>query len=124
MPVHQKPERPTHELAGARFTSLASPSTGSVRNSVWRVDLSPGTPATPHQLTVEEVLVVLAGRARVSLAGRVAEATTGDCIVVPPDTTFSLEAMGEEPFSALCCFPVGGRARLSDGNEFTPPWAE
>jgi mannose-6-phosphate isomerase-like protein (cupin superfamily) len=92
--------------------------------SVWRVELTPGTPGTPHQLTAEEVFFVLEGRAKVRLAGDVSEAGPGDCIIVPPDTPFALEAVGPSDFAAICCLPVGGRARLADGNEFTPPWAE
>ena len=123
MPIYQSPAAPTHELPGARFTSLATPKRGSRSTSVWRVDLSPGTPGTPHELTAEEVFVVLQGRAKVRLGQDVSEARVGDCIVVPPDTLFSLEAVGGD-FSAICCFPVGGRARLADGKEFAPPWAE
>jgi mannose-6-phosphate isomerase-like protein (cupin superfamily) len=91
---------------------------------MWRVELTPGQPGTPHELTAEEVFFVLAGRAKVHLAGELGEAGPGDCIVVPPHTPFSLEATGAEAFSAICCLPVGGRARLADGHEFTPPWAE
>jgi quercetin dioxygenase-like cupin family protein len=122
MPIFSKPPAHTHELPGARFTSLATPKRGSRATSVWRVDLAPGTPGTLHELTSEEVFVVLEGRARVRLAAEESEAGPGDTIVVPANTPFSLEALA--PFSAICCFPVGGRARLADGNEFTPPWAE
>ena len=51
--------RPTHERGGARFTSLASPARGSAETSVWIVEIDPGTPATPHSVTREEVFVVL-----------------------------------------------------------------
>jgi mannose-6-phosphate isomerase-like protein (cupin superfamily) len=92
--------------------------------SLWRVELTPGAPGTPHELTAEELFVVLDGRAKVRLADDESEAGPGDCIIVPPNTPFTLEAVGTSVFSAICCFPVGGRARLADGNEFTPPWAE
>src|SRR5438093_420376 len=115
MPITKKPTAHTHELPGARFTSLATPKRGSRSTSVWRVELSPGTPGTPHELTAEEVFVVLEGRARVRLAAEESEAGPGDCIVVPPNTPFCLEALGSVPFSAICCLPVGGRGRLADG---------
>lgn len=124
MPISRKPNGPTHELPGARFTSLATPKRGSRETSVWRVELSPGTPGTPHELTAEEVFVVLEGRAKVRLGSDESEAAVGDCIIVPPNTPFSLEALGKAPFAAICCFPVGGRGRLADGKEFAPPWAE
>src|SRR5438128_12187497 len=97
MAVIPAPSGPTHELPGARFTSLATPSRGSTETSVWLVDLAPGTPGTPHRLTREEVFVVLAGEAEVRLGDTVSHAAVGDAIVVPPDTPFSLAAAGAHP---------------------------
>ena len=70
MAVIPAPDRPTHELGETRFTSLATPSRGSTDTSVWQVEISPGTPATPHRLTREEVFVLLAGRADVRIGGQ------------------------------------------------------
>jgi mannose-6-phosphate isomerase-like protein (cupin superfamily) len=123
MPVLPAPSSPTHSLPGALFTSLATPQRGSNDTSVWRVEIAPGTPATPHELTREEVFVVLSGRALVRLGNEEREASVGDAIVVPRDTPFELSAGGDEPLLALCCMPVGGEARLADGTTFTPPWA-
>ena len=124
MAVIPAPAAPTHDLGGARFTSLATPSRGSTDSSVWRVEIDPDTPATPHRLTREEVFVVLSGRAQVRIDGRSAVADTGDVIVVPADVPFELAASGSERMRALCVFPVGGQAMLDDGEPFTPPWAE
>jgi quercetin dioxygenase-like cupin family protein len=123
MAVVPCPPSPTHELGGARFTSLATPSRGSSDTSVWRVEIAPGTPGTPHRLTREEVFVVLAGRAEVRLGDTVSSAGPGDAIVVPPDVPFALAAEGDETLHALCCLPVGGQGQLADGEPFTPPWA-
>jgi mannose-6-phosphate isomerase-like protein (cupin superfamily) len=124
LPVITAPTAPIHSLPGARFTSLATPQRGSADTSVWRVEIAPGTPATPHQVTREEVFVVLSGRARVRLGSQLAQASTGDAIVVPRDTPFEISADGDEPLQALCCMPVGGQARLADGSTFVPPWAQ
>src|SRR5262245_5392756 len=97
MPVIQAPTAPTHDLGGARFTSLATPSRGSVATSVWTVEISPGAPAVPHTLTREEVFVVLAGRAAVSIGEDEQTAHAGDAIVVPVDTLFQLANAGTEP---------------------------
>jgi mannose-6-phosphate isomerase-like protein (cupin superfamily) len=109
---------------GTRFTPLAAPSRGSARTSVWRIEVQPGTPAAPHQLTEEEIFVVLEGEASVTLAGEVSPAAAGDAIVVPPHTDFALRNSGEAPLRLLCVFPVGGQARTPDGQVFTPPWAQ
>jgi len=123
MPVLSAPAAPTHALEGARFTSLATPTRGSTDTSVWRVELAPGTPATPHELTREEVFIVLSGRARVTLGDDVCEAAPGDAIVVPPNMPFEIVVAGREPLHAICCMPVGGEARLVDGTTFPPPWS-
>lgn len=122
MPVIAGSDRSTYELGGATFTSLATPSRGTVESSVWQVELAPGTPGVPHEVTREELFVILGGRAAVLLGGRRSEATVGDTVVVPPDTPFALANEGDEPVHALVCFPVGGQAR-ADGATFTPPWA-
>jgi quercetin dioxygenase-like cupin family protein len=123
MAVITAPAHPTHDLGGTRFTSLATPSTGSTESSVWRVAIAPGTPATPHRVTREEVFVVLAGTAGVSLGGTEAVAATGDAIVVPADTDFALSNAGADELHLVCCLPVGGQAVGADG-PFTPPWAQ
>ena len=123
MAVIPAPTTPTHELGTTRFTSLATPQRGSTTTSVWQVEIAPGTPSTPHALTREEVFVVLAGRARVTLDGIVATADAGDAIAVPPDTRFAIEPIGGDVLRMLCCMPVGGQARTDDGATFTPPWA-
>jgi mannose-6-phosphate isomerase-like protein (cupin superfamily) len=123
MAVVPAPSRPTHELRGARFTSLATPSRGSTDTSVWSVEIDPGAPGTPHQLTREEVFVVLDGRADVRIGDEVSTAAPGDAIVVPAGVPFALAAAGEQPLRALCVLPVGGQAHLADGVPFVPPWA-
>jgi mannose-6-phosphate isomerase-like protein (cupin superfamily) len=124
MPVLPAPSAPTHSMHGASFTSLATPSRGSTDTAVWRVDLAPGTPATPHQLTRQEVLVVLAGTASVLIGGEAATASVGDAIVVPVATSFELRNGGPDTLSVIACLPVGGQAQMGDAEPFTPPWAQ
>jgi quercetin dioxygenase-like cupin family protein len=123
MPVITSPADATHEAGGARFTSLATPSRGSAETSVWRVEIAPGTPATPHSLTREEVFVVLEGAAAVSIDGVESSAGAGDAIVVPPGVAFGVANETTAPLRMLCCLPVGGQALLGDGTPLTPPWA-
>jgi mannose-6-phosphate isomerase-like protein (cupin superfamily) len=123
MPITDASRAPLHEMAGTRFTPLAAPSSGSTEICVWRVELSPHADAVPHELTREEVLVVLSGTARASIGGRVADVGAGGAIIVPPDTPFSLTALGGEPVVALAYLPVGGQARMPGEEPFTPPWA-
>jgi quercetin dioxygenase-like cupin family protein len=125
MPVIHAPKQPTHDLGPTRFTSLATPSKGSGEASVWRVEIEPGTPATPHSLTREEVFVVLQGTAIVRLGDGAAEsAHSGDAVVVPADVRFEIAPLGDESLRMLCWLPVGGQARTDGGAVFTPPWAQ
>ena len=83
-----------------RFWQLAAPSTGSKEASVWRVELPPGPQPVPHELTREEILVVLDGTARASLDGVVEEVGAGGAIVVPAPTALSHAARRSEPLDA------------------------
>jgi mannose-6-phosphate isomerase-like protein (cupin superfamily) len=125
MAVVDAPTRPTHDLPGVHFTSLATPSRGATtESSVWQVEIDPSAPATRHEVTREEVFVVLAGSARVRIADTEAEAGAGDAIVVAAGVPFEIAATGGQPMRALCVLPVGGQARMAGGGEpFTPPWA-
>jgi quercetin dioxygenase-like cupin family protein len=123
VPVITTLPRPTHQVGATTFTSLATPSTGSARTSVWQVEIPAGTEATPHELTDEEIFVVLEGSAAVTLDGQASTAGVGDAIVVPPGVSFALSNAGAGPVRLLCCLPVGGQALLPGGEPFTPPWA-
>ena len=124
MPVITAPVDATHTLGSTRFTSLATPSRGSQETCVWRVEIAPHTPATPHSLTREEVFVVLEGEATVEIDGVEELARPGDAIVVPAEADVALANAGDQPLRLLCCLPVGGQGRLADGVAFTPPWAQ
>ena len=124
MPVITAPADATHTLGSTRFTSLATPSRGSRETAVWRVDIPPNTPATPHSLTREEVFVVLDGEATVEIDGERDSADPGDAIVVPAGVPFALANESDQPLKLLCCLPVGGQGQIAGGEPFTPPWAQ
>jgi quercetin dioxygenase-like cupin family protein len=123
MPVIPAPSAHTHELPGTRFTSLATPSRGTAETCVWTVEMAAGTVATPHELTREEVFVVLDGEADVRIGDDHTPAGPGDAIVVPPGVPFALQPAAGRGLRALCVLPVGGRATLADGTSFAPPWS-
>jgi mannose-6-phosphate isomerase-like protein (cupin superfamily) len=124
MSVLPRPTAPTHELPGAAFTSLATPSVGgSADTAVWEVRLAPGHAPTPHQLTRHEVFVIISGSGTATLADSDLELAAGDTLVVPPQTRFAIQASGEDDLVALCCLAVGGQAVIDDAEAFTPPWA-
>ncbi|PKN53948.1 MAG: cupin domain-containing protein [Deltaproteobacteria bacterium HGW-Deltaproteobacteria-14] len=121
MPVLRAPSTPTHTAGGNRFTALANPSNGSHQTSLWRVVIPEGDRSPVHQLTREEVLLILAGSAEVQLEGD-HTVGPGDVIVVPAHVDFAIAATSD--VEALCCLPVGGQAVVPGGPPFTPPWAQ
>jgi mannose-6-phosphate isomerase-like protein (cupin superfamily) len=123
MPIIKSCDAPRFELHGAVFTGGASPSRGARESCVWRVAIAPATPGTEHSVDREEVFVVTAGRAHAVVDGHIHDLASGDILVVPPDTSFSLANPHPEPFEAIVVFPVGGKARLPSGDAFVPPWA-
>jgi mannose-6-phosphate isomerase-like protein (cupin superfamily) len=116
-------ETDVHELFGVRFRGLASPSKGSTELMAWQTEVPPGTPATPHQLTREELVVILSGRGRADLDGTSTDVGPGDVVVVPPDTDFAIVNAGDETLRLLAVMPTSGQARI-DGEAMTLPWMQ
>ena len=113
---------PAFEIPGLSVVGLAAPSRGSSETCVWRITLPPGTPATPHAISREEIFVALSGEARIQLDGRDHVLAPGDTLVVPAGEVFSLSNPGADPFTALAVVPVGGQAVFPSGERFSPPW--
>lgn len=124
MPHIAKDAAPTFTIPGLTVTGFAAPSRGATETSLWMIELAPGAPATPHTMDREEVFVALAGRATATVAEREHDVSAGEALIVPACETFALANPHGEPFRAVVALPVGGRARLADGDAFIPPWAE
>jgi quercetin dioxygenase-like cupin family protein len=116
-------DAPVFKLPGTTFTGLAAPSRGSRENAAWRVKLDPGTPAKPHQLSREEILIATAGSATASLDGDEFQLNAGDALIVPAFTDFSLANPNGTAFEAIAVLPVGARAMIEGGEPFLPPWS-
>jgi mannose-6-phosphate isomerase-like protein (cupin superfamily) len=108
---------------GTSVTGYASPSRGSATVSAWRIILEPGAGSPLHELTHDEAFIALRGQATVSLAAEELTLAAGDGLSVPPATPFRIRNDGTEPFEAIACMAAGGKARVGDGEPFTPPWA-
>jgi mannose-6-phosphate isomerase-like protein (cupin superfamily) len=125
MPIIRAEAAPTFALEGTTVTGLAAPSRGSTEICSWLVRLDPGTIVPAHTLDREEVFVVLAGAAVVTLGGEQATIGAGDALVVPPTTEFSLTIPAGYSFEAVCSMAKGGQATMigGDGTAFPPPWS-
>lgn len=122
MPVVTATDAPVFDTDGAVITGLASPSRGAKHSAAWHVRFRPDHSSPAHELSHEEVFVVLAGAVTAVFADREETASAGGALIVPAGQRFSLIAR-EAAAEAVCVLPVGGKASTGDG-EFTPPWAE
>jgi mannose-6-phosphate isomerase-like protein (cupin superfamily) len=121
-PLINAADAPVFTLPGIEFTGLAAPSRGSAESCVWFVSIAPETLGLPHQLTREEIIVAVEGRARATVAGVGYELEAGGAVIVPARTDFALENPYASVFRAVAVLPVGASAMM-DGDTFVPPWA-
>jgi|1185.fasta_scaffold1263121_2 mannose-6-phosphate isomerase-like protein (cupin superfamily) len=124
MPVIQAKNAPVFDKFGIFVTGLAAPSRGARETNVWRLRLPASEPAAPHAVDREEIFVGLSGRALAEIAGEEHELGAGDTLIVPPNVTFSIRALGAQDFEAMVIAPVGVHAILPSGERFAPPWTE
>jgi quercetin dioxygenase-like cupin family protein len=117
-------DAPEFGADGTLITGYASPTRGSESVAAWQVALEPGVGSPEHQLTHDEVFIVLDGEATFEVEGRRHQVGRGDAICVPPDTAFRLSNAGAERFTAICCMAAGGQARIGDGELFPISWAQ
>src|SRR5258706_1231668 len=108
-------------LPGIEFAGLAAPSRGARETAAWRLRIEPGTPATPHRLTREEILVATAGRARATIGGAEHDLIAGGAVIVPAETDFALANPHDQPFEAGAILPGRGPAPIGGPAPLPPP---
>ena len=111
------------QTPNAVMTTLASPTQGGARHSVWRVDMRPGQAGPLHAIDTEQVWTVLDGGATVELDGQVHAVEPGDTLVMPADAPRRVSADPEAGFSAIVVAPAGTRAYPLDSTRVSPTCA-
>jgi len=117
-------DAPQFGNAETLITGYASPTRGSESLAMWKVSLAPGGASPQHELTHDEVFLVLSGEASFDIDGRCHHVGVGDAICVPPQTPFALRNDGAKPLTAICAMTAGGQARIGAGEPFPIPWAQ
>ena len=123
MPVAFARNAREFNIPNVTFISRAAPSIGSTENVVWQFTLAPNSPAAIHQLSREEIIVVLAGHAVVTLGDQIMKISKGDTIIVPPNINFGLANESKVDFEGVTVIPIGTQAKMGNEPPFIPPWA-
>jgi mannose-6-phosphate isomerase-like protein (cupin superfamily) len=123
MPVYRSNDFVSHAMHDAEFSSYVTPARDTTELCAWRVKVAPGSTGVAHQVSRDEVLLVLSGQPQVLVDTVEEKLEPGDVIHVPAGRDFRLDNPGAEPASLWVTTSVGLTARLADGSEISPPWA-
>jgi quercetin dioxygenase-like cupin family protein len=111
------------ETPNGVMTTLASPTLGGARQSLWRVEMRPGAAGPAHSFDREQVWAVLAGAGTVELAGETVEVAAGDTIVMPAGAPRRVISDPGAGLTAIVTAPGSARAFHADGSDAgIPPW--
>lgn len=111
------------ETPNAAMTTLASPTVGGARSSIWRTEVKPEVKGPVHIFDVEQIWTFLEGEATIELDGETLTAGPGDTAVLPAHATRRLTA-GPEGYTAIVTAPAEAHASTPDDadNKVVPPW--
>jgi quercetin dioxygenase-like cupin family protein len=122
MPAIHAQDAKQYEFGEIKFLRLAAPQTGARETSLWKFRLPPNSEGAVHQITREEIMVIMRGAARAEIGKESHALAEGDAIIVPAHTDFRLSATGDEPVEGVALAPVGAQAVMPGQAPFIPPW--
>lgn len=114
---------PVHRLPGIVHRTVAGHAQNVAGMEVWHQVLAPGAETPVHRHQGDEVIVVLSGSGRVTLAGETQEFSAGSTLIVPSDVVHQIVNTGSQDMTliaALAAAPV--RVRTADGEPLPVPW--
>ena len=79
-----------------RTAAVVTPSAGSRDSGAVLLEVQPGCRLEPHTDSAEEIVVVVAGRARVTVGGEAAELDAGGVALIPADAPHDVRSVGDE----------------------------
>jgi len=121
MTIHRSADATVFQMHGSRFHSYASPTRGQAQLCAWRLEIEASQPGVAHQVSHEEILLVLSGSAVVTISGDEHTVHPGDVIVFPAKASVQISTVGEG-LTAWVTTSVGLTAVTSDGQVIRPPW--
>ncbi|HTJ70850.1 MAG TPA: cupin domain-containing protein [Actinospica sp.] len=124
MPVIRSTEGTAHVVHGSTFTAYANSLTGAHELCAWSTRIPAGQQGVPHRVSREELLLVTSGAPTFIVDDSVIPATPGDVVVVPADSMLTVEGATDQESSMWVTTSRGLTAKLPDGSDFAPPWAQ
>jgi mannose-6-phosphate isomerase-like protein (cupin superfamily) len=124
MPVIRSNEGTAHDVHGTTFTAYANSGTGTADLCAWSTRIPVGEPGLPHRVSREELFLVTEGAPRFTIDEEIVDAQPGDVVVTPAASLLTIEAIGDQDSIIWVTTRLGLTAKLPDGTEFAPPWAQ
>ena len=115
-------EAPLFETQNAKMRSYATPSLNGSGLAVWRTEMDGGTAGPLHRADGEQILVVVAGRARVESGEVARDLGPGDAAIIPANA----QRMISNPFTEQAILIVAGEpnatAQTLTASHVPIPW--
>lgn len=122
MQIVRATDRRVTTTPNATMTTLASPTLGGCRGSLWWVEMNPGAENPEHAFGEEVVWSVTRGEATIWVAGEAHALGAGDTAVLPAGRMRRIVA-GPDGFTAAVLTTAPSLVSRSDGlRAVVPPW--
>lgn len=118
-------ELPMHEVPRIRTRILVSADRGAKETAIWEQWIYAEGRIPLHYHEVEEVLIILEGKARLTLNEEITTVTAPVTIVIPARQLHALQPQGEEEVHLLAFFPTNDpKIYAPDGTLRPLPWED
>lgn len=121
--VLEQPRPQATSIPGVSHVTWAGSRDGLQSLSLWRQSLAPGGATPPHSHSCEEIVLCLAGRGEVHIAGEVHAFGPQQTLLLPANVPHQIFNVGNEPLETTAVFaatPVP--VSLPDGSALEVPW--
>jgi quercetin dioxygenase-like cupin family protein len=115
-------EAPLFETQNARMRSYASPSLNGSGLAVWRTEMDGGTAGPLHRADREQILVVVAGRVRVTFGEDARNLGPGDAAIIPADVQRTVSNPFTEQAILIAAGEPNATAETRTASQVPIPW--
>ena len=120
MAVFRSDQNQVHSMQGNHIAGVATPAGGAQQIEMWRGRMDANAATPPHAHDAEEIVLILSGSGRATVADRELRYAAGDTLILPPDQVHQIFAETDSEF--VSAVPIGSTAWLPDGEMLDLPW--